>query len=404
MTTKKVLVSISFVFFCLLLFITQTYAHSPHHEHTHEHPQEEHTHDKTQYETKATKYAIDLTPESFDSIVYTDTPALVAFTAPWCGVCQKMKPELLRIAKAFKDESVIIANADVEKYPIFGTRFGITSFPTITYIPGRDNSTSIPYELGRSGPELSIFLNSKLHTYIKLSEPPSLSITLEHAHLYNLIHQVTTPKSISSALILFYAPWCEYSTRFAPAWEDIANSYMTEDTLTVARFNGDINFETTQAQGVSRYPTLKYYSAKYKNGIVVNEDTLAGVVKFIQTESGIARDSRGKYLKTYGRIQILDELAYKFADVATNESHSTEKLKELFLELENVISSLNQDDAQLHTLYIAMAKHILEKGWQFPYIEVDRLVRILDRGTLAIEDRRVIAKRVNISRAFQYYQ
>ena len=53
-----------------------------------------------------------LTPETYTAIVKSKTPALIDFSAAWCGPCQKMKPEVAALAKQL-DGQLVVAIADM---------------------------------------------------------------------------------------------------------------------------------------------------------------------------------------------------------------------------------------------------------------------------------------------------
>jgi len=50
----------------------------------------------------------------------------VAFTAKWCGFCQKQKPILKEIAK----ENIWIGDVDSDENPALTRKFGIEAFPS----------------------------------------------------------------------------------------------------------------------------------------------------------------------------------------------------------------------------------------------------------------------------------
>lgn len=87
---------------------------------------------------------IELTSESFNENVYNieagelkylgNKPAIVDFTATWCGPCRQIAPILEEIAKEYKDE-IVVYKVDVDKCRDITTAFGIQSIPAVLYIP-----------------------------------------------------------------------------------------------------------------------------------------------------------------------------------------------------------------------------------------------------------------------------
>lgn len=86
----------------------------------------------------------ELTSEEFNTKVYDiesrelkylgTKPAIVDFTATWCGPCRSIAPILEEIAREYKDD-IIIYKVDVDKCGDVAHAFGISSIPAILYIP-----------------------------------------------------------------------------------------------------------------------------------------------------------------------------------------------------------------------------------------------------------------------------
>ena len=66
-----------------------------------------------------------LNEKNFDDNI-KDGIKLVAFTASWCGFCQRQKPILKEIA----DQNIWIGEVDPDENPSLVNRFGISAFPT----------------------------------------------------------------------------------------------------------------------------------------------------------------------------------------------------------------------------------------------------------------------------------
>lgn len=109
-----------------------------------------HNEKKTVTKEKASA-VIELTSDEFNSKVY-DTqdnsteylgklPAIVDFTAYWCGPCRSIAPILEEIAEEYKGQ-LVVYKVDIEKCRDIAEAFGITSIPAILYIP-LDNDPSM---------------------------------------------------------------------------------------------------------------------------------------------------------------------------------------------------------------------------------------------------------------------
>ena len=90
------------------------------------------------------KYAIELTSDQFSQLVYDiygkemrylgDKPAIVDFTATWCGPCRSIAPILEELAKEYQGH-IVVYKVDVDRCREVAEAFGITSIPAVLYIP-----------------------------------------------------------------------------------------------------------------------------------------------------------------------------------------------------------------------------------------------------------------------------
>ncbi|MBE6239481.1 MAG: thioredoxin [Bacteroidales bacterium] len=82
-------------------------------------------------ETFQTKIC-DITKEDADFL--GDKPAIVDFTATWCGPCQRLAPILEELAKEYKGK-VDVYKVDVDKCRDLAEAFKISSIPAMLFIP-----------------------------------------------------------------------------------------------------------------------------------------------------------------------------------------------------------------------------------------------------------------------------
>ena len=87
-------------------------------------------------------------------------------------------------------------------------------------------------------------------------------------------------ESEKPVLVEFWAPWCVYCRRIAPAYDKIAEQY--EDKLVVGKINVDDVPELAEREGIEAIPALLLY----KNGEVVDSivapDSKARIEAFIE--------------------------------------------------------------------------------------------------------------------------
>ncbi|THH06424.1 hypothetical protein EW145_g4097 [Phellinidium pouzarii] len=108
-----------------------------------------------------------LDTHNFDEVVMDPTKdVLVAFTAPWCGHCKRMKPIYEDVAQTFLPESkCILANVDADAKPNapLAIKYGVNSFPTLKFF-SKDNKEGESYDGGRTEEDFVKFLNEKCGT------------------------------------------------------------------------------------------------------------------------------------------------------------------------------------------------------------------------------------------------
>ncbi|KAI0687531.1 protein disulfide isomerase [Earliella scabrosa] len=93
--------------------------------------------------------------------------AIVAFTAPWCGHCKRLKPIYEEVAKDFASEpNCLVTNvdADAKKNRPLAEKYEIGSFPTIMFFPKGQKDSPIDYDGPRTEEGFIEFLNEKCGT------------------------------------------------------------------------------------------------------------------------------------------------------------------------------------------------------------------------------------------------
>ena len=95
-------------------------------------------------ESEKSKAVVELTSETFNTTICDitdkdasflgDKPAIVDFTATWCGPCQKLAPILEELAAEYKGK-VNVYKVDVDKCKDLAQAFKISSIPAVLFIP-----------------------------------------------------------------------------------------------------------------------------------------------------------------------------------------------------------------------------------------------------------------------------
>lgn len=69
--------------------------------------------------------------EAFDAFVKSAPVVLVDFTATWCGPCQKLAPQIEKMAKSYQKDGVKFAKVDVDANQSLCNKLGVGSIPDI---------------------------------------------------------------------------------------------------------------------------------------------------------------------------------------------------------------------------------------------------------------------------------
>ena len=87
-------------------------------------------------------------------------------------------------------------------------------------------------------------------------------------------------KADQSVLVDFWAPWCTYCRRIAPAFDKIASQQ--EDKLIFAKLDIDDAAEIAEEYGVDTIPTLIIFKNGEVLGSIVAPDSKAKIEAFIE--------------------------------------------------------------------------------------------------------------------------
>lgn len=88
-------------------------------------------------------------------------------------------------------------------------------------------------------------------------------------------------------LVEYWAPWCVYCRRIAPALEKVAQQY--ESTLTVAQVNIDDESQLAGKEQIEVIPTLVMYRGGQALGSIVAPESKAKIEEFIRETLGEER-------------------------------------------------------------------------------------------------------------------
>jgi protein disulfide-isomerase A6 len=349
---------------------------------------------------------VDLSSKNFDDVVLkSGKPALVEFFAPWCGHCKNLAPTYEELATTFQHavDKVTVAKVDADNHKDLGKRFGVSGFPTIKWFDGKSDKPS-DYEGGRDLESLQKWITDKTGIKAKVKgKLPSQVVMLDNKSFDEKVGKD------QDVLVAFTAPWCGRALipvtptdklraahkmsadckSLAPIWEQLAKDFVNEPSVMIAKVDAEAENSKAlaQAQGVSSYPTIKYFK-KGSTEPLPYEGARGekDFVQFINTNAGTHRTVGGGLDITGGTIEALDALVTKFQN----------KYGDGYEEVKKVAATLNDKYAPYYVK--AFEKVAANSG--YAQKELKRLEGLVAKGNLAPEKLDDLVSRSNILRKF----
>ena len=210
----------------------------------------------------------ELTPSTFDTKLKSGI-WLVEFYAPWCGHCQQLKPEYLKLAKGLGDV-VNVAAVNADEHKELAQRYSIQGFPTIKlmYADGSGKIKSIAYNGGRTSADMATWTMSQANKIVmsRLGAKSSSKSGGSTSGFYagsdvidltdSNFHSMVT-KSDDMWFVEFYAPWCGHCKNLKPHWVGLAKS--VKGKVKVGAVDCTQHQQTCSEFGVQGFPTVKFF-------------------------------------------------------------------------------------------------------------------------------------------------
>ncbi len=99
----------------------------------------------------------------FDFVISkASIPVVVDYSAPWCGPCRMVAPELQKVAMR-QAGRILVVKVNTEALPELGRRFGVQSIPMLAvFAQGREVSRSVG---ARPAEEIEVFIDQATHAH-----------------------------------------------------------------------------------------------------------------------------------------------------------------------------------------------------------------------------------------------
>jgi len=340
------------------------------------------------YENSA---VLDLIPSNFDKIVISGKPALVEFFAPWCGHCKSLAPVYEQLAQdfAFAKDKLSIAKVDADSEKSLGKRFGVQGFPTIKYFDGKSDKPE-DYNGGRDLESLTEFLTKKTGVKPKKAKAPASQVEMLTDTTFK--QQIGSEKDV---LVAFTAPWCGHCKSLAPIWEKVAQDFANEPDVVIAKVDAEAENSkaTAKDQGVSSYPTIKFFPKGSKEPVEFNAGrTEADILKYVNEKAGTHRTPGGGLDATAGTIEVLDTLVSKFIGGSS--------IAEIAAEATQAAKDLKEGAQYKYAEYYVKVFDKMSKSDGYAAKELARLDNILKKGGLAPAKLDEFTSKTNILKKF----
>jgi protein disulfide-isomerase A6 len=179
----------------------------------------------------------------------------------------------------------------------------------------------------------------------------------------------------------------------APIWEQVAQDFANEPSVIIAKVDAESpdSKQTAKAQGVSSYPTIKWFAAgSTEPKPYEGARTEAAFVEFVNKEAGTHRALGGGLTLTAGTIAAVDSVIQKIIDAGSDFSGKAQE----------VIDAAKSEKGKYAEYYGKVAGKV-KKNAGYVEKELSRLEGILKKGSLAPEKLDDITRRSNILRKFK---
>ncbi|WFD23554.1 protein disulfide-isomerase [Malassezia equina] len=290
---------------------------------------------------------------NFDKeVLKIDKPTLVAFTAPWCGHCQRLAPQYVRVATEL-DGVVKIANVDCEDASAKSlcAQYGIQGFPTIKAFPATKKRIPRDYVGERTAKALLDYALDMLppESVRKLGaeELGKFLVKNEAQPKVVLVTPMAKTSPMYRSLALDYRGRVPFAHLYAskagalPAAQAHIDAQLTQERLPGLYFVSSYDQDTGRAQAVRYRGAMRYRFIK----LWVDEQLggeAAATARAERERAAQAKRDAAKEEEARARAK-LEALRKKREAQKANEDDETERLAE-------ALGAVPSDDEELEVL------------------------------------------------------
>eukprot|EP01126_Amoeba_proteus_P052951 TRINITY_DN6433_c0_g1_i3.p1 TRINITY_DN6433_c0_g1~~TRINITY_DN6433_c0_g1_i3.p1 ORF type:complete len:498 (-),score=89.97 TRINITY_DN6433_c0_g1_i3:168-1553(-) len=236
---------------------------------------------------------VSLNPANWDEVVLDPKyDVIVEFYSPYCSYCQELEPVWNELGEKFKSEdSVLITKIDVSLKANTIPGHPVRGVPTIKLFSAQKKDSPVLFHDQRT-------LNSFIEFIIKnVDHPINVPLTYKSKpiptetgeavrELVGLNFKEVVEDNKLDVAVNFYAPWCPWSKRLTPVWEELGEKLKGSPTMIITKFDGTAN----EVPGLTlhAFPTIALYRSVdnevryYRDGV----RTVDALTNFLSENAG----------------------------------------------------------------------------------------------------------------------
>jgi protein disulfide-isomerase-like protein len=227
---------------------------------------------------------VHLVDDEFETFRQDKGNVFVMFYTPWCGHCQKFKPEY---AEASETSPIPLIAMDCETNPSTCQKYGATSYPTLKlFLAGEKKG--VAFDGARTAAGLVKWITKK--TGPDANTPEEWSNEAKWEDNGEVVHMTegyweTYRKTNPAMLVLFYAPWCGHCKAIKPDWAKL--SVEAKGQMSVLAVDCTEHATLCSKYGVQGYPTIRYFATSTHEGEEYSGGrSLSDLLTFVKGKAG----------------------------------------------------------------------------------------------------------------------
>ena len=237
--------------------------------------------------------SIDVLKDNFDTgVMKCSNNVFVLLYDSNCSWCKIIAPDFIKAKEMLDSNSNIkLMVIDAVQWPVIHPNVQINGFPTILLFKKDDKANPIEYKGDRGVNDLVQFV--KMH--VNVPEPveiPNIQLEITEHNSRKLIDLTNNFDTVvmnndNDVLVMFYAPWCDWSKRMMPDIESIVKQYSGNNKICFARMDATVFPPEHDKVIIYGYPLVHLFKGNNKGNPVeyIGNRTKDDIVMFIENNA-----------------------------------------------------------------------------------------------------------------------